>query len=937
MRNRQFYTYKFKSSRLKEFDYNINLTFDEAKEYKEVIALADSQILRNIRDIRGKETDYDSLENLFFERDIIKKRKKTTENSEKIAKIQEKINEILFIPDYITVVMEYPSHYKKMYEDGIIINNKKYSRISCSAGQARVSTVVFCCDEIIDELKRRLNNGRDLNKKISPSKFNTYFGLAGSATFLVSEPKFIVVKDYENVVKFQSNFVTETDWNTDDKITQQEVEVTLNRTDGMGLITPRQAEIWANDLGIDWIPSQFCIRQNFIKGMLCVFDIHNFCNEKNNGNYIIDTIYKDKNGQYIKADLRDYDVIISESQFKLWDSFDSLDTYINNCHKNKLYWGVSQYTPKKPKDILKLNYQFIQTLNLNKNQIEKLAEEFVNWITKVSYDDINYMLLFLLGTNHSENSIMKYIKESDNYWIKSLIYNHSLKDDKYIRIKIRELLKIKIQNGCMGDIFTDGNFQVLVYDPYAFMQHVCGREVTGLLKKNEFYSNYWNEKNVSVVDGMRSPLTYRSEHVVLNLKKNEETEKWFKYCKQGIILNYFGHEVVNFGGADVDYDILATTSNQQIINGVYKNELPVVYEPPKPEKIVFTDDDLYNADTFSFGSIIGSITNKSSNAYALLSNLEKEYGIDSNEYKVTLSRLKQCCKAQSAQIDKAKIGREVKGIPKLWVNKQEYCIYDDGENKEILDTIDEIKEKDFYNSILINKYPYFFKYLYKDARRKYKKYCDENEVTCHQKFKMSYKKLTELKRLLPEQKEFINNYNKYMPLTLSDSPMNLLCQYIEGINFDINNKIKETNSVDILDLYKNKNHLYTKEDFYEIINVLKEHMNKVKYDKTLPNEYDTDYNFNESIIEESNADNDLLEDKLNSICSDVYLVVNCLLDYFYIEKPSMNKDILWNTYGRYIFENVKINTIKKPMFPFPEEKGDIIYLNKTYKLKEIDI
>ena len=213
------------------------------------------------------------------------------------------------------VITSYSIHYTKLYD--------------------RVSTVVFCCDEIIDELKRRLNNGRDLNKKISPSKFNTYFGLAGSATFLVSEPKFIVVKDYENVVKFQSNFVTETDWNTDDKITQQEVEVTLNRTDGMGLITPRQAEIWANDLGIDWIPSQFCIRQNFIKGMLCVFDIHNFCNEKNNGNYIIDTIYKDKNGQYIKADLRDYDVIISESPFKLWDSFDRITSY-NVCYTKLL-------------------------------------------------------------------------------------------------------------------------------------------------------------------------------------------------------------------------------------------------------------------------------------------------------------------------------------------------------------------------------------------------------------------------------------------------------------------------------------------------------------------------------------------------------------------------------------------------------------------------
>ena len=36
---------------------------------------------------------------------------------------------------------------------------------------------------------------------------------------------------------------------------------------------------------------------------------------------------------------------------------------------------------------------------------------------------------------------------------------------------------------------------------------------------------------------------------------------------------------------------------------------------PKPEKILFTDEDLYKADLFSFGSI-GSITNKGS-GYAL--------------------------------------------------------------------------------------------------------------------------------------------------------------------------------------------------------------------------------------------------------------------------------------------------------------------------------
>jgi hypothetical protein len=934
LHNRQFYTYKFKSSRLKEFNYNIELTFDKAKELKEVVALADNQILRSIRDIRKRTVKHDHIENLYKERNIRKRKYHSIENSQRISQIQNRINRTMFIPDYITVVMEHRSHYKKIFKEGIVINHKRYLRLSCSSGQARVSTVVLCCEEIINELKTRLNNGRDLTKSFTPSKFNAYFGLSGSSTYLVSEPKFIVVKDFINTDKFKANYVIEKDWNIDDDIEERKVEIDMNRTDGMGLINPIRAKQWADELGLDYIPSQFCIRQSFVKGMLCTFPIQQFCEEVNNGNYIVDTIYKDSEGNYIKADLQDYDVIITESQFKLWDSYPNIDTYIDNCHKNKLYWGVSQYTPKQAKHILKLNYQFIQTLNLNKDNVEKLAQQFVDWICGVSYDNIYYTLLFLLGVNNSEYSIKKYLQNSDNYWIKSLLINPELKNDKYIQRKIRELLKIRIQNGCMGDIFTDGNFQVLVYDPYGFMQHVCRLEVTGLLGKDEFYSNYWNEREVNMINGMRSPLTYRSEHVIMNLRKDDETEKWYKYCKLGIILNYHGHEVVNFGGADVDFDILATTSNQEIINGVFKDELPVVYEPPTPEKIVFTDDDLYKADTFSFGSIIGSITNKSSNGYALLSNIEKQYGVDSQEYKITLSRLKQCCKAQSAQIDKAKIGREVKGIPKLWVYKQKINTDDNG---NVLDTENVIKEKQFHNSILLNKYPYFFKYLYKNAKKKYNKYCEVNEITCHQKFKMSFKKLKELDRLSFEQKEFIENYYKYMPLTYSDSPVNLLCRYIEGINFEINQKIKSLDDSNIIVFYKNKDHQYTTEQYKEIIQVLNNHTNRVKYNKILFEQDADDYGYNENTAQEFKVDNDILEQEINNICSDVYLVTNILLDYFYKVKSSANKDILWSTYGKYIYNNVKENIVNNPKFPFPDSKGEINYLGLNYSLREINI
>ena len=83
--------------------------------------------------------------------------------------------------------------------------------------------------------------------------------------------------------------------------------------------------------------------------------------------------YKDKNGNRIKADLRNYDLIISESQFKLWDSYENVEKYIENCHNNNILWGVANYSPEYYDDYVFLNYQFIQSLNLDKDEIKELC------------------------------------------------------------------------------------------------------------------------------------------------------------------------------------------------------------------------------------------------------------------------------------------------------------------------------------------------------------------------------------------------------------------------------------------------------------------------------------------------------------------------------------------------------------------------------------
>ena len=903
--------------------YRMKLTYQQSKKG---ISSA-TAIAKKLKAIKTKNALTERLRKKYIDISV---------NADEAKRIQDKINRMLFNPDYVTVVMDNLKQYDYLYNNGFTINNEKYRRLSCGAGQARVSTVVFGNEKIIPKTKEKLNNGRDLKKKFSPSKFNAYFGLYGSATKEVSEPKFIVVKDYENTTSFMANYVIENGWGVDDTIIQKEIKDTpMNRTDGMGLISYRQAAKWAKEMGLDYVPSQFCIRQSYLKGMVCVFPIHEFCEEVNGGNYLVDTIYKDKDGNYIKADLRDYDLIISESQFKLWDSFDSVDTYIENCHKNKLDWRVALVSPKEAKRMLKLNYQFIQTLNLNKEDIEKLAEQFVEWITKVSYDDAYYMLLFLLGVNNDTEKINNFLLSSEVYWIKALIANNNVKNDKYIRTKVRELIKKKIENGCKGDIYVDGNFQVIVSDPYGFMQHVCGLPVTGLLKEGKSYSNYWNERGVTQVDAMRSPLTYMSEHVILDLQKDEETEKWYRYCKLGIILNYHGHETFNFAGSDFDMDILASTPNKTMIKGVYRDELPVVYDAPKPKKIVFTDDDLYESDTFSFGSIIGSITNKSSNGYAKLPLIEKEFGKDSQEYKLIKSRLQQCCKAQSAQIDKAKIGQEVKGIPKVWINRNKIKKNKKG---EIIDK--HVDRKTLYNNTLLDKYPYFFRYVYKDTNRDYKKYLDEYNIICKQKYKMDFRDLERLERKTKEQKEFIANFYEFCPVLISDSPMNLLCKYIESINFGISQKTKVDAELFDYEIYKRSEFEYM--DYYEDVkSAIKEFIleqRSIIIANSVEDTYEDSDDNHEIYLDTTSED---LYDRLNKINCNPYIIVNCFVDYFYKEKSKSNKDLLWTTYGKYIYKNIVENTGKTTtLFPMPcrdDEKGDFQYLGYNYKLQEVKL
>ena len=348
-------------------------------------------------------------------------------------------------------------------------------------------------EDIYEELDKILRNGHK-PLKITESKYNAYYALSNSATYSVSEPRVCVVPDKEIQMKKTIDFVTESE--PDDIIEEQERELTFNLWDGMGICSPELAKQWSQDLDLDYVPCCFCIRNYFVKGMVCVFDFHKFSREVA-GKHIITDLY----GKEVDTD--NIDMIITESQFKLWKGYDSWQHYLDCCKENGGRWGVTKFTPKEDKTAVFTNYQFLQVLNLDTpEKIKELCEPTVEWFDKITSQDSNYSLLYLLGSlcdkplNEMETEEFMDIFNTLEPSVRALILNRDLINDTYIKTKLARSLNRKIEESYLGKLMVNGNFQFMISDPYALAEHIYGLEVKGLLKEHEHYSQYWNIHSV---------------------------------------------------------------------------------------------------------------------------------------------------------------------------------------------------------------------------------------------------------------------------------------------------------------------------------------------------------------------------------------------------------------------------------------------------------
>lgn len=928
----QQYIYKINSSLLKQNNWELELPLSDARKIPGVVvSLADSQILTWINELNGTE-DYDSRAKQ-IKKDIkeIKKQPNSDDNKKKVSEKYTELYDLQFKKDYLCVVFDKKSDYDRANK-GFKVNGIAYKRLICTTNGVKTSSVVYAADRFVeyngqsvnihDELKRRIANGRNTDVKLSPAKYGAYESLAASASIPVSWPRsresnipggIIVVKDC--VVHFKTNFIEidDSDPTVEPKVTEKHNEdFENNMSDGCSMMLPHLSKRWNGELNgnSEHTMSGCNMRCAFTKGMALTFDFIRFAEEiigasaEHPEKYVI----KDYWGK--ERDIRDADLILTESQLKLCGSYSSWEDYYEKCIANHYTLRVTKTSEEENDDIRQLNYQFIQSLDLTDDDIDELIAPTVNEIKDIMELDPRKSVAYLCGKGLNEKNVIF----AENI-AKALMIDKIAINDPYIRSKIKKMINRRIKDAKIGVLDLHGNFQILSGDLYALCESMFGLEPHGILKAGEIYSKYWYDEGVDRVLCFRAPMSNAHSIVAQNICKDKKALDWFQYIDTCIVVNGWDTMPAALNGFDFDGDLLFTTNNASLIRR--QTNLPALncIQTKAPKKVV-KEEDIIASNKAGFGSKIGSITNKITQMTSLMAN----YAPNSKEYE-TLRYRTQCGQAlQQREIDKAK-GILPIPMPKEW--------YQYGANIIKSDDSEEIQEKKAFNqTICANKKPYFFMYNYDTERVNYQKFIEEVNSKSIGLYGISFEDMLKMDNLSEDAAKFVQYCSAKCPIDMSPSTMNRICRKIEE-EFDGNFSCEELEFD--YSIYKSKNNV--KRSSYAEIKGLCEHylMNL----KTLNSRKINNEEERKILLEDKDRLLETLIEDMTSICPNEESLCDILLDICYTGK--MSKTIVWDVCGTQIIKNMLEKHDNTLTYPEKSENADFCCCGTQFSNKTIRI
>lgn len=536
----QRYIFKIHSARLRNAGWNLTLSLPDARRNQELVSLADSQMLRFIDSLNNIEDADTIAKSIQSQIKRLRKEPNTAVNRHKIKKLYEKLDEIQHKPDYMCLIIDKEKDYWRACK-GFTINDIKYVRLLGTTGGVKNSTIVFVSERLFPELKRRIDNGRNMEKEMVPAKLEAYQALTCSGSIPVSFPKGIAIVD-DCFTHFKADVINLADGEPGDEPKmwfEKDAEVEVADSDGYGLMLPSLAERWSEELHLGYTACGMNTRFAWEKGMVFTFDFLDFAD-----NVAGTRIIKDAWGNDV--DLSNVELILPVSMVKLWDSYDSCDDYIWNSTSNGYTFSVPKTTPKELEHEHTLNYQFIQSYELSDEDIEELISPTIEDLKGVLSLDWRKTVLFLQGIGITDENVMNI----DSVYSHAIMANPDVLNDTFFRKKIWELIKKRINNAKIGVLNVHGNYSIISGDPYAFCQSIFGLPVTGVLKAGEIYNKYWLDSGSEYLACFRAPMSCHENIRKVKVNRSEEAQYWFRYMDTCTALNAWDTMTHALNGAD---------------------------------------------------------------------------------------------------------------------------------------------------------------------------------------------------------------------------------------------------------------------------------------------------------------------------------------------------------------------------------------------------
>lgn len=550
-----------------------------------------------------------------------------------------------------------------LYENGFVCDGIKFVRWKRSSGSARVGKCLFINERLYSLMHKWEMCGLYVrnNQKIDLAALEAYISLPSSSiidTMKIKPENILVIDDYDS--KFSDKVVVT--YNEDGKLKTKvdTIDISNSIWDGQSLIDSSMID-----------HGMVLLRNLFFKS--CCFN----CNIQqwfaDNGITSVDQL----NGKTIATDISQIKLITTPNSIKFL-KFGTLDEWLAKIDED---FGIVKYD-KKTKffdgRMVQSHYQLINTLQLDKKQMQEFLKPSLEYIDRVKNDPgvLRYHINYTVSP-----FVSNYAKSKNDVIYKMLGLNEKFANTSlYKTFRSQQVVKPFLNNLRHGHVYINGNYSTLCGNPIEMLQATIGTF------KGESVVGIGNVHTLRFEDGAdilgsRSPHVCQGNIWVTKNKRNDLVSKYMNISTEIIVINSIGENILmRLSGADFDSDTVMITDNPILLKAAQKNYerflVPTCAVEAQKVNRRYNNGDKCDLDIKTGKNLIGEIVNLSQELNSLLwdSVNTNDHNIDNDKLYLDICQLDVM---SGIEIDKAKKEFDIDNLKELKAIRDKYKILDD--------------------------------------------------------------------------------------------------------------------------------------------------------------------------------------------------------------------------------------------------------------------